>query len=125
MLTVRTVMKKGKTCVTPAQRKANILIELLRDLEVPSRKMSLEFNCYELWHAVVLLHRIRSVMGPIPILHQFQDATVEYTNVRFERGIPDDHRSSATGRSAIAAALAGRTVSETSVCSSISSASWA
>jgi hypothetical protein len=66
MLTVGTVMKKGKTCVTPAQREANILIELLRDLEVPSRKMSFEFNCYELWHAVVLLHRIRSMIGPMP-----------------------------------------------------------
>src|SRR5271168_3407900 len=86
MLTVRTVMKKGKTSVTPAQREANILIELLRDLEVPSRNMSLEFNCYELCHAVVLLHWIRSVIGPIRILHQFRDAAVEYTNGSFRDG---------------------------------------
>src|SRR5580698_4475095 len=102
MLTVRAVMKEGETSVAPAQREANILIELLRDLEVPSRNMSLEFNCYELRHAVVLLHRIRNAIGPMPILHQFRDATVEYTNGSFREGIPDIDRSllAESGRSA-------------------------
>ena len=86
-------MKEGETSVAPAQREANILIEPLRDLEVPSRNMSLEFNCYELWHAVVVLHWIRRVIKPMPILHQFRDATVKYTNGSFREGIPDIYRS--------------------------------
>ena len=55
-------MKEDETSVAPAQREANILIELLRDLEVPSRKMSLEFN-RDILHPVHQCAQSRAHLG--------------------------------------------------------------
>jgi hypothetical protein len=61
--TVRTVMKKGKTSITPAQCEADVLIEPLRELEVAGGKMNLDFDCDEIWHGVALFRWIGSVVG--------------------------------------------------------------
>ena len=47
-------MKVRKTVATPAQGKANVLIELLRELEILCRDMCLELNCREVCHGCSL-----------------------------------------------------------------------
>lgn len=57
---VRSVVK-GQAAVTPTQRKADILVEPFRDLEILGRNMRLELNSFWLWQAlVVAVHSLHS-----------------------------------------------------------------